>query len=185
MSVHHTDALSISRRYATAIFSLAVEAKKAPTVVAEIAILANAIKTSSELAAALANPLIVTDKKSAILAALMAKADALTRRSVETITTSGRAALIPMIADQLRAQLSASQGEVEAIVTSARALPAATQKQLMQSLATATGKTVQLHLREDAAVLGGVRIEIGSLRLDATLAGALTHMREQLLAPTH
>lgn len=185
MSVHHTDALHISRRYATAIFALAVEAKAAPVVVAELSTLAGAIEASPELTEALANPLVSHAQKAAVLAALIAKANSLTQRAVATIAHGGRASLTPVIAQQLRACLSEHQGQVAAIVTSARALPAATQKQLMESLATATGKTVQLDLREDASVLGGVRIEIGSLRLDATLAGALNSMREQLLAPTH
>ena len=34
-------------------------------------------------------------------------------------------------------------------------------------------------------LLGGLMVELGSLRLDATLSGALNHMRERLLAPTH
>lgn len=184
MSINRTDALQISRRYATAIFALAAEAKKAAIVVEEFSALSAAIAASAPLSAALSNPIVANSQKAEILAALMKKADALTLRAIGVVAGGGRADLIPTIAEQLRDMLTAEQGEMEAIITSARALTAATQKQLAASLAKATGKKIQLKLENDPAVLGGVRIELGSLRLDATLAGALSNMRAHLLATT-
>jgi F-type H+-transporting ATPase subunit delta len=185
VSINRTDALQISRRYGAAIFALAAEVKKESVVVGEFGVLAAAIDSSADLADALSSPLVSPAQKSATLAALIAKADPLTKRAVETIAAGGRAQVIPAIAESLKAMLAAHQGEVEALVTSARALNAATQKQLAASLAKATGKKVTLTLKEDANVLGGLMVELGSLRLDATLSGALNHMRERLLAPTH
>ena len=183
--MNRTDAIQISRRYATAMFDLAVEAKKEKTLVEEFSTLAKAVTTNAELMAALANPTIPHTQKAAVLEALVAKGDGVTKRAVAVIAEGGRADLIPTIAEDLQRRLAAHLGEVVAVVTSARALSSVTQKQLVQSLAEATGKTVKLKLKEDTNVLGGLCIELGSLRLDATLAGALNTMREQLLAPTH
>ncbi len=185
MSMNRTDAIQISRRYATAMFDLAVDAKKEKTLVEEFSTLAQAIAENAELADALANPTIHHSQKAAVLAALVKKGDALTKKAVAAIVDGGRADLIPTIAEDLQQRLSTHNNEVEAVVTSARSLSTTTQKQLVQSLTEATGKTVKLKLKEDASVLGGLSIELGSLRLDATLAGALNTMREQLLAPTH
>ncbi len=185
MSTNRTDALQISRRYATAVFSLATEAGNASVVVAEIGLLAAAIQDSAPLREALANPMISHTQKADVLAALLKTANPLTQRAVAVVARAGRAGLIPVLAEQLHGLLTAHQGEVEAVITSARPLNAQTQQQLVASLATATGKTVQLKLVEDPAVLGGLSIQLGSLRLDATLAGALHSMREQLLAPTY
>ena len=185
MSMNRTDALQISRRYGAAIFALAVEARKESAVVTEFGVLAHAITSNANLADALSSPLVTPAQKSATLAALISTADPLTQRAVNTIAAGGRAEVIPAIAQSLKAMLAAHQGEVEALVTSAGALNAATQKQLVSALSTATGKTVTLKLKEDVNVLGGLMIELGSLRLDATLSGALNTMRERLLAPTH
>jgi F-type H+-transporting ATPase subunit delta len=180
-----TEALPIARRYATAIFALAREAKSESATTADFGTLAAAIRGDAALADALGNPTIANEKKAAVLAALAAKADPLARRAIDSIALGGRASILPVIADQLARMLAAHQGELAATVVSARPLSAAVKQQLSKSLAAATGKEVKLELKEDASVLGGLLIELGSLRLDATLSGALNQMREQLLAPTH
>ncbi len=184
MSINRTEALQISRRYATAAFALAQQENKAAVVVEQLNHLAAAIATNKNLRDALSSPLVAHHEKAAVLAGLLKTADGLTQRTVATIAAGGRAELIPTIAGLLHDMLAAEQGEVEATITSASALAPATQKQLAASLAKATGKKVQLKLENDPAVLGGVRIELGSLRLDATLSGALSNMRAQLLATT-
>ena len=185
MSINRTDALQISRRYATAAFSLAVEAKKTAVMVEEMHTLAAAMRANTNLHDALSSPIVTHAQKATVLAGLLKKAHPLTQRTADVIARGGRADLIPTIADLLQAMLAAELGQVEATITSAHALTPASQKQLMGALAKATGKTVQLKLKNDPAVLGGVCIELGSLRLDATLAGALSNMRAQLLATTH
>ena len=185
MSISHTDAIQISRRYSTAIFALALEAKKQAAVTAELSTLADAITDNTELRSALANPTISNAQKGSVLEKLAAKADALTLQAIATIVTNGRASELPIIAEQLREALAKQNGEQVAIVTSARPLSAATRQQLSQSITSATGKQVQLQLVEDPSVLGGLSIQLGSLRLDATLSGALNSMREQLLASTN
>ena len=120
MSTHSTDAIHISRRYATAIFALSVEAKNEQTVVEEFSVLARAIEGSPELAEALASPMVAHGQKVQVLAALIAKANTVTKRAVEEVAEAGRSALIPSIAAQLREELSRRQGELEATITSAR-----------------------------------------------------------------
>lgn len=146
--------------------------------------LAAAVGSNAELRAALANPLISRMAKGEILAKLAAKGDALTLKTLTTIAEGGRASDIPAIAAQLEALLFASRGEVVAEITSARPLSDAAQKKLATSLEEATGKKLKLQLREDASLIGGVVIQLGSLKLDASLAGALTKMRAELLAQT-
>ncbi len=185
MSTNRTDAIQISRRYAAAAFDLAVEAKTEQTLVGEVLTLANAVTANEALADALANPLVSNTQKAAILAGLTKSAASLTQRTIATIAEGGRANLLVEIAAQLKALLAAHIGQVEATITSARALSSATQKQLSQALAKATGKQVQLTLKQNPELLGGLTVELGSLHLDATLAGALNSMRARLLATTH
>ncbi len=182
MSTNRTESLAIAGRYATAMFDLAVDAKKEDVLVQEINVLAGAVKGSPELATALSNPLLSRDVKGEILASLAAKGDKLTNQSLHTLAEGGRADIIPVLAELLTAKLAAHQGAVQAEVTSARPLAKDMEKQIQAALEKATGKKVRLTLNEDPAVLGGVAIRVGSYLLDATLAGALNQIRGQLLA---
>ncbi len=182
MSSSNTDALAIASRYATAIFALALKAKKEALVTEELSAIAAAIEENDALRAALASPLVSRAEKAAVLAALAEKAHKLTTQSLAAIADGGRAEVIPAIAVRLRKQLSEERGELVAEITSARPLGESMQQQISDALAAATGKDIQLTLKEDESVLGGVAIQLGSMRLDATLAGALNTMRTQLIA---
>ncbi len=185
MSSNRTDSLAIASRYATAMFELAVSAKKQDTLVAEFMELARAIKSSDELAAALANPLTSRESKGELLAKLAAKGDALTLQSLDTLAAQGRAEILPQVAELLEAKLAKHNDAVMAEVTSARPLNKAVEQQIQAALEKATGKEVQMTLKENPELLGGVSIRLGSYLLDATLAGALNDMRAQLLAPQY
>ena len=180
MSAHRNDALFIARRYATAIFALAVESGKESMIVQEIQVLGEAISKDAGLHGVLANPLISRSRKADILVALAAKGDALTGRAMRVLADGGRAELVPTVARMLQEKLSAYRGELVATVTSAQQLTSAVQKQLAMALAQATGKAVQIELAQNPEILGGLVVQMGSLRLDASLAGALRAMRAGL-----
>ena len=180
MSSNQTNAMIIARRYATAIFGQALTAKKEGVVVQEINEIAVLAEQHPGLRDALANPLVSRDEKANTLAAIAASGDAITVHSVEAIARGGRASLLSFVAKILRDKLSEHRGERIAEVISARPLSDAVQKQLAEALARATGKKVNLELKQDASVLGGVIVQMGSLRLDASLAGALNQLRVRL-----
>ncbi len=181
MSSSRTESLAIAKRYAAAIFSLALAEKKHAALVVEFRSLADAMTVTPELMVTLKNPLIGRDKKAAVLNGIMAKASSLTKQSLAVLAAQGRAEQLPYVADALAALLAAHEGVVVAEITSARPLSAPVEKQLRDALEKATGKGVTLQLHENPALLGGVAIRIGSHLLDATLAGALGAMRTKLL----
>jgi len=183
MSTSRTERLNIASRYAEAIFSLALAAKKEEPVVDAIVSLSEALGAHDDARTALANPMLTRDMKSGLLAALLAKAEPLAADAVKTIAQQGRAEVLPEIAELLASKLATHKGEISAEVTSARPLSATEQKDVNAALAKATGKTVKLKLTEDASVVGGLKIRLGSHMLDGTVDTALKLMRQQLLAP--
>jgi F-type H+-transporting ATPase subunit delta len=173
---------TIAARYATAIFSLAEDAGMETEIVTAIAALGDVIAENQALKDALANPLVTRAEKIAIIAAIAKKSDALTQNALRTVAEQGRTELLPIIAQSLLAKLAAKNDVLTAEIESARPLSPAIQKQLTASLEKATGKKVALNITENPSLLGGVAIQIGSKRLDASLAAALNTMRGQLLA---
>ena len=185
MTVSRTDALAISSRYATAIFALTEAANASDAVAGELSALAEAITQNAALEAFLKNPLIGRDAKAAALVELAKKSHALTKQALATVATQGRAELLPYVAHAFAKRVAEAKGELMAEITSARPLTAAVEKQIADALKKATGRTVQMRMKQDAALLGGVKIQLGSLLLDATLSGALDGMRTRLLQSTN
>jgi F-type H+-transporting ATPase subunit delta len=63
-------------------------------------------------------------------------------------------------------------------VHAARALDTSIQDDLVQSLHALTGRDVDLQIVEEPDLLGGILVEIGDLRLDATTKGRLGVLHE-------
>jgi len=63
-------------------------------------------------------------------------------------------------------------------VRTARDLSADSQHDLVESLHALTGKDVELQIAADPSLLGGVLVEIGDLRLDASTRGRLGALRD-------
>jgi F-type H+-transporting ATPase subunit delta len=67
-------------------------------------------------------------------------------------------------------------------VRTARNLSADTQDELVTSLHSLTGKDVELQVAADPSLLGGVLVEIGDLRLDASTRGRLGALHDAVAA---
>jgi F-type H+-transporting ATPase subunit delta len=67
-------------------------------------------------------------------------------------------------------------------VRTARDLDENDKQQLVGSLSALTGKSVELQIAEDPTLLGGVLVEVGDLRLDASTRGRLGQLRDAVAA---
>lgn len=65
-------------------------------------------------------------------------------------------------------------------VHTARPLDEASREELVSSLTALTGLPVELQIDDDERLLGGVVVEVGTLRLDATTKGRLGALRESV-----
>lgn len=63
-------------------------------------------------------------------------------------------------------------------IHSAQPLDEASRAQLVASLMAVTGRSVELQVAQDPSLLGGLLIEVGDLRLDATTRGRLGALRD-------
>ncbi|MDH2903427.1 MAG: F0F1 ATP synthase subunit delta [Actinomycetota bacterium] len=67
-------------------------------------------------------------------------------------------------------------------VYTARALDDASQADLVRSLVALTGTNVELQIAEEADLLGGVVVEVGDVRLDASTRGRLAALHDSVSA---
>jgi F-type H+-transporting ATPase subunit delta len=73
-------------------------------------------------------------------------------------------------------------GVVEARVSTAQPLSDAQSRALQASLSARTGKSIRLVAAQDPALLGGVKVQVGSTVFDASLQGRLRLLKLQLLS---
>ncbi len=177
-----TDISVIADRYATALFALA-ESKARDAVESDLISLAEAIRADQEAMTLIAHPLLSRNAKAEAVRALLTskKANALTIDAVSKIAEAGRLAILPEIADAFAAKCAEARDEVTAVVTAAKALTKKESDAVVAALAKATGKSVRVIVKEDANVLGGLKVALGAKELDMSLAGHLERMRRALL----
>lgn len=176
------DEQQIATRYVTALFDLAQAQSKQDVVASELQYLATLMVESADFRNLCNSPAISVANKAEAVAALckQAKASDLTAQFVGVLAQNQRLAVLPQIAEQFQLALRNSRNEVVAIVESASPLDAAVEKELVQNLSQYTGKKVILQQVQKPEVLGGLRVRIGGMLIDASLAGKLDRLARTL-----
>ena len=91
-----------------------------------------------------------------------------------------RLTLLPELLEAYRGKALDHQHVVRAEVTTAAPLDPERTAAIEQSLARATGRTVQLSTRVDPAIVGGLIARIGSTVYDASITAHLQRMKKRL-----
>ncbi|MGI8841542.1 MAG: F0F1 ATP synthase subunit delta [Caulobacteraceae bacterium] len=169
----------VGARYARALFDLAVETDALGPVEADLKSLKAMIAASADLRLLLASPALTAEDKAAGLAAIAARADFCdtTRRFLGLLAANRRvSALAPIIA-AFSALAEARRGVVAAHVVTAVPLSAAQAKGLAAALRAALGKDPQIETSVDPAILGGLKVRVGSRLYDASLKSKLDSLK--------
>lgn len=168
----------LAGRYASALFDLAEERKELDGVAEELRTFKGVMEDSDDLRRLVRSPLFGRDAQSKAMAAILDRAGAgeLCRRFVLVVAANRRLFALPQMIDAYLAELSRRRGEVTAHVVSARELSAAQQDALMTSLRQAVGSKVQIDLKVDGALLGGLVVRVGSRMIDTSLRSKLERL---------
>ena len=169
----------VGARYARALFDLALETKALDAVEADVASLKAALTDSAELRRVLASPIFSAEAKGKVLTAIAKKAklNAVTVKFLGVLATNRRAAALPSAIAGFERLSAAHRGVVAAEVTSAIKLTAAQTKNLTAALAKALGQEPQITARVDPAILGGLKVKVGSRLFDASLRSKLDSLK--------
>lgn len=174
---------SLARRYARALMLIGEEDGSYERVGRDLRSLASAMEASEELTSTLTNPVFPREDREKILRALMQQigASQAVVNTVRLLLDRERLAAVPDIARELEAMIDAKAGRVKAEVVSAQPLTDAQKQQLIGTLESLSGKTVQVQTSEDPDLLGGVVAKVGDMVYDGSLRTQLRQLRETLL----
>jgi F-type H+-transporting ATPase subunit delta len=169
----------VAGRYAAALYQLADEGKELDAVAGDLRALRAMIEGSDDLRRLMRSPLISRAAQAKAMATILAKAGlgATARHFVAVAAENRRLFLMPRMIDAYLATLAARRGEVAAEVTSATALGPEQLAALKAQLAKATGKSINLNLKTDPTLLGGLVVKVGSRMVDSSLKGKLQRLQ--------
>jgi F-type H+-transporting ATPase subunit delta len=170
-------------RYARAYAEVAVTYKLNPEkTVAEFQQMADVVNSSRELRNVLQNPAVSREQKLKLLDSIIQHIGAtkMLRNFLAVLIDHRRIGSIGDLLEQFKRELDRRMGIADAKVSSVRELSSAEKKSLEQELAEITGKTVRATYSQDASLLGGVMVRVGSTIYDGSVHGRLQRMRAEL-----
>jgi F-type H+-transporting ATPase subunit delta len=147
---------------------------------AELADLAASLDEVPELDALLTNPETESRVKADVLERVLGDADELTRNFVRLLVEKGRAAEVREVAAEFEAIVAAQEGVLDVELTTASDLSDEEFGRIVGRIEQASGRRVQATRSVDPNLIGGLVLQAGSLRLDASVRGRLERLRTEL-----
>jgi F-type H+-transporting ATPase subunit delta len=141
------------------------------------------LKESDQLRRVLENPSIPGDRKRAVLDAITTRLGTTrqVRNFLAVLTDHRRLPLFSEILKQLEHELDDRQGFAEAQISTARQLNDDEKRLLEAEITKLIGKKVKAKYAQDATLLGGAVVQVGSTIYDGSVKGQLEQIREQLV----
>jgi F-type H+-transporting ATPase subunit delta len=172
-------ASTYARAFADVVMSSHLNANRS---IAELRTIASLLAESADLRRVWENPAIPAEQKRKVLD-VIAQRDEITkqvRNLVAVLIDHRRVHFLEPIIRQLEKELDARLGFAEAEITSARALADAEKREFEAQVGKLTGKKVRSHYEQDATLLGGAVLRIGSTIYDGSVKGQLERLKEAI-----
>jgi F-type H+-transporting ATPase subunit delta len=142
--------------------------------------LREAVVGAADLSALLDNPEIDSRLKAEVLADVARGSDELVVNFLRLVAEKGRAAELAEIADELDALVAAAQRVLDVELTTATELTDDYYAKVISQIESASGRKVQASRKVDPDLIGGIVLQAGSMRLDASVRGRLDRLRNDL-----
>jgi F-type H+-transporting ATPase subunit delta len=169
-------------RYATALFELAREANAAEAVKAGLDRFDALVAESADLTRLVRSPVFSADEQMQALSAVLERAGigGLAANFLKLVASKRRLFAVRDMIKAFRAQVAQHKGEATAAVTVAEPLKDAHVEALRAALKSVTGKDVDLDVKVDPTLLGGLVVKLGSRMIDSSLRTKLNAIRHAM-----
>jgi F-type H+-transporting ATPase subunit delta len=171
----------VDRVYANALFEAAQEQGKLEPVGEQLSQLVEAEREVPELRELLRNPQLDPRARRAALEDVLGESDELLRNFLLVLSDKGRAGQLEEIAAEFERLVAEAAGIVNAELTTAVELSDDEADKLLQQIEQASGRKVEATRAVDPELIGGIVLQVGSHRLDASVRGRLDRLRRQLV----
>lgn len=173
--------IRIASRYAKSLHELALEQGNLESVFNDVQILLDTALHSGDLLNMLKSPLVSPYTKKSILASVFKDATPLMHTFIKKVVDARRESYLVEIAKQFIDIYNNRQGIASATVTSATDLSEASLTQIKAYISKKVNKPhVQLTVKTDAAIIGGLVISYEDKLLDMSIKNELNKLKQQL-----
>lgn len=174
--------LAVARVYSRSLLGLAEEQGAGDRVGEELSELARLVAEDREFADFLGSPLIdAAERQAAIEKIFRGRLSDLLVDALQVVNRKERMLLVPAIAETYRQELRDLRGRVDVLVRTAVELPSGLREKLTAAVGRFTGKTPELVEKVDPGLLGGIVVQVGDDKIDASVASQLKELSEALL----
>jgi F-type H+-transporting ATPase subunit delta len=168
----------IARMYGGSLYDLAAEEGLETRILEELDAVADILKQDPEYLHLLSIPSIPKKERCALLdEAFRGKVHLYVLNFVKILCEKGTLRELPGCARAFRVKYNQAHGILEATAADQTA-------RLHEKLEAVTGKTIDLRTKVDAAVLGGIRLDIEGTELDGTVKNRLASLRRSIAGIT-
>jgi F-type H+-transporting ATPase subunit delta len=168
------------RIYARALFQAAQDKGRLETVHRQLDELRDAVAEAEDLRAVLENPEVDSRVKGDVLARIAQGADEEVVNFLRLIAEKGRAGELTEIVDEFDSLVSAEERILDVELTTATELSEQEFGRILGRIEAASGRKVQATRKVDPNLIGGIVLQAGSMRLDASVRGRLERLRQDL-----
>ena len=175
---------SAQRMYARALYEAAKEQDKLDAVREELGDFVEAQRQVPELRELLRNPQLDQRLKASALEELLGADEALVRNFLLLLAEKNRVGEIDEIAREFDRLVAEAEGILDVELTTAVELSDEETRDVIAQIEKASGRKVEATQRVDPDLIGGLVLQAGSLRLDASVRGRLEQLREELITAT-
>jgi F-type H+-transporting ATPase subunit delta len=174
---------AFAARYARALADVVLEEHlKAADVQKQLNDFASAWHVSAGLREVFLDPSFPSEQKVAILDKMNARLgmSPQARNFIAVLIDHGRIHALDEVLAEFRHEMNARLGISEVLVTTARALDEQERREVEANVAEMTKSQVSATFHEDASLLGGVIVRVGSTVYDGSVRGRLNRLKEEL-----
>jgi F-type H+-transporting ATPase subunit delta len=140
-----------------------------------------AVEEVPELRELLRNPQVDPRARAAALEDILGDADELLRNFLRLLSAKGRSGQIEEIHQEFERLAAAEERRLEVELTTAQELSDEEEQQILEQIERASGRKVEATRNVDPSLIGGVVLQAGSLRVDASVRGRLERLRHELV----
>ena len=169
------------RIYAEALFGAAKDAGRLAPVHDALSHFAAVTEESHALRSVLRNPQFDPVAKAQILADLAGDSEPLFTNFLQVTAEKGRAGEIEDIAKEFEVLMAVEEKRLTVELTTARELSDSEADAILLEIEKAAGRKVDATRTVDPEIVGGIVLQAGSLRVDASVRGRLERLRHELV----